>query len=181
MAIQQSTPAFANLPYGSGGGLPYGQNGWRLPGRDAKTMYGHAIKSAREAAGLTQEQLAEAVGLSVSQINRFESQKREPRIGEIAALSRRLNVSPIVFFPDDLASATIPAEDALPAIEALLRIVLGKIAPDLDDPAPAARRAARVLMRVISSHGARLSNQDRAEMIGSEAERIAREFPQTGP
>jgi transcriptional regulator with XRE-family HTH domain len=64
--------------------------------RDMKTK----LKDARDAQGLTQEQLAEDVGLSVSQISRFESGDREPRVSEITAIAKRLRVSPAAFIGD---------------------------------------------------------------------------------
>jgi transcriptional regulator with XRE-family HTH domain len=56
-------------------------------------MANNVLKQARVAAGLTQEQLADEMGLSSSQISRFESGKRGPRAMEIVWLARRLRVS----------------------------------------------------------------------------------------
>lgn len=62
------------------------------------------LKAARDAEGLTQEQLAEDVGLSVSQISRFESGEREPRVGEITAIAKRLRVRPSAFIEEVILS-----------------------------------------------------------------------------
>lgn len=62
------------------------------------------LKAARDAVGLTQEQLAEDVGLSVSQISRFESGEREPRVGEITAIAERLRVRPSIFIEEVVVS-----------------------------------------------------------------------------
>jgi transcriptional regulator with XRE-family HTH domain len=86
------------LPYGSGLKLPIGNNR-RMP-RDMKTK----LKEARDAQGLTQEQLAEDIGLSVSQISRFESGAREPRVAEIAAIAKRLCVSASALIEDTVVS-----------------------------------------------------------------------------
>lgn len=46
------------------------------------------IKKGREEAGLTQKQLAAAVGVSAMTIIRWESGEREPRAGELAAIAQ---------------------------------------------------------------------------------------------
>jgi transcriptional regulator with XRE-family HTH domain len=51
------------------------------------------LKSARKSAGLTLEQLAERVGISVSQLSRFESGKREPRMAEMQTIADALGLS----------------------------------------------------------------------------------------
>ena len=50
------------------------------------------LQRTRKSAGLTQEQLAEAVGLSVSQISRFETGDRYPRVAEIQKIAAFLRV-----------------------------------------------------------------------------------------
>ncbi len=78
------------------------------------------LKAARDAQGITQEQLAEDVGLSVSQISRFESGEREPRVTEITAIAKRLRIRPSAFIEDIIVSVigrigagavVIPASD----------------------------------------------------------------------
>lgn len=59
------------------------------------------IKEHREAAGLRQEQLAEAVGVSVSQISRFERGEREPRLNEIIKIGQRLGVRVAVLIGEE--------------------------------------------------------------------------------
>lgn len=59
------------------------------------------IKEYRERAKLSQEQLADAVGLSVSQISRFESGEREPRINEMISIGAKLNVPVGVLICED--------------------------------------------------------------------------------
>lgn len=72
----------------------------RIMAHDMKTK----LKAARDAQGLTQEQLAEDVGLSVSQISRFESGMREPRVGEIAAIAKRLRITTSTLLEDAIVS-----------------------------------------------------------------------------
>lgn len=54
---------------------------------------GKNIKAARKAAGLTQAALAEKCGLATITIRQYESEKREPNIGQIVNLASALNVS----------------------------------------------------------------------------------------
>ena len=56
-------------------------------------MANYALKRAREAIGLNQDELADDVGLSTSQISRFETGERYPRATEVVALARRLKVT----------------------------------------------------------------------------------------
>ncbi len=46
----------------------------------------------REQAGITLEQLSDDVDVSVSQLSRFESGDREPRVGELLRIAARLRV-----------------------------------------------------------------------------------------
>lgn len=52
-----------------------------------------AIKRAREAIGINQDELADDVGLSTSQISRFETGERYPRAIDVVAIARRLRVT----------------------------------------------------------------------------------------
>jgi transcriptional regulator with XRE-family HTH domain len=56
-------------------------------------MANQAIKRARDAIGINQDELADDVGLSTSQISRFENGERDPRATEIVAMARRLKVT----------------------------------------------------------------------------------------
>ena len=63
-------------------------------------MAGETIKHFREAAGLTLEVLAADVGISVSQLSRFESDLREPRVAEIRRIADRLGVDVMTLIDD---------------------------------------------------------------------------------
>lgn len=54
---------------------------------------GMRIREARRSKGFTQEQLAEILGTSKAAISRYESQQREPRIGQLIAIAAALDVS----------------------------------------------------------------------------------------
>jgi phage repressor protein C with HTH and peptisase S24 domain len=59
------------------------------------------IKEVRKAKGLTQEQLAEAVGLDVSYISRMESGKRRVSLENLAPIATALKVSVKDLVPDE--------------------------------------------------------------------------------
>jgi transcriptional regulator with XRE-family HTH domain len=63
-------------------------------------MSGKDLKRIREQRDLSLDDVAEAVGLSSSQISRFESEQREPRLGEIVSMANFLGVSPAEIYPE---------------------------------------------------------------------------------
>jgi len=87
-------------------------------------LLGRRIKQAREQAGLTQELLAERIGVSRTAISRFELGEIEPNIRNLAALASVLGVS-----SDYLLGLSSPANrglsdltpEALHALENFIR------------------------------------------------------------
>ena len=63
--------------------------------REKSTMIclGSRIRQARDRAGLTQEQLAERIGVSRTAIARYESGEIEPKLHNLAAIAEALDVS----------------------------------------------------------------------------------------
>ena len=55
-------------------------------------MANRTLQKARQALGLSLEQLSDDVSISVSQLSRFESGARDPRASELLRLASRLNV-----------------------------------------------------------------------------------------
>lgn len=55
--------------------------------------YGSNIKAAREAAGMTQEELGARIGVTGVTIMRYEKEVREPNLKTIAAIANALNTS----------------------------------------------------------------------------------------
>lgn len=51
------------------------------------------LRAAREKLGLTQHELAKACGLSINQINRYETGTTEPSASALAAVANKLDVS----------------------------------------------------------------------------------------
>ena len=56
-------------------------------------MYGERIRKAREELGFTQEYLADKIGVSTLQINRYERDKNQPTGEILAKISLTLSVS----------------------------------------------------------------------------------------
>lgn len=56
-------------------------------------MIGAKIKRQREQLGMTQEDLAEKIGVAVLQINRYENEKSEPKADMIKKIAEALHTS----------------------------------------------------------------------------------------
>jgi transcriptional regulator with XRE-family HTH domain len=60
---------------------------------ETKTSIGERIRAAREAAGLSQDQLAELTGMSKTTVSNWERGVMNPRVRELPDLRRLLKVS----------------------------------------------------------------------------------------
>jgi transcriptional regulator with XRE-family HTH domain len=100
--------------------------------------FGPRLRSLREAAGLTQQQLADRVGVKWESVSRWERGTREPSWGNVLALGKALGV-PCTAFQDEggAEAATAPAE--APRKPGRPR----KPAPEPSGEKPAPKRGAR--------------------------------------
>ena len=90
---------------------------------------GIRIKKARKQEGLTQEQLAEVIGVSRSAISKWESGDMEPTINNLAGLARVLNVSTDYLLGLDENAANRSVRDRLsPTAEKALDLLIREIA-----------------------------------------------------
>lgn len=71
------------------------------------TAFADALREARHAAGMTQEDLAERADVSVRFISFLETGKRQPSLSAIAAVSAGLGIS--------MSSLVVAVEDRLTA------------------------------------------------------------------
>jgi transcriptional regulator with XRE-family HTH domain len=55
-------------------------------------QFARNLRSRRQAAGLSQEQLADRTGLHPTEISRLERAAREPRLGTMLKLAEGLNI-----------------------------------------------------------------------------------------
>jgi transcriptional regulator with XRE-family HTH domain len=83
-----------------------------------------ALYRARRAADLTLDQLAADVGISQSQLSRFESGKRQPRAADLQKIAMRLNVPVASLYPDAEPADFAPMKGAPAAIEGVLAAAL---------------------------------------------------------
>jgi transcriptional regulator with XRE-family HTH domain len=61
---------------------------------DALEVFAQNLRLARQAAGITQEELALTAGLDMSNVSRYESGTREPGVRVVFRLAAALGVSP---------------------------------------------------------------------------------------
>lgn len=55
--------------------------------------FGENLKRERKLCGLTQQELADKIGIKQQQLSQWESNKFEPTVSSIVALAKALNVS----------------------------------------------------------------------------------------
>ena len=70
---------------------------------------GRKLAAARKAAGLSQQALADATGVSKAMISMMEGGFRTPRIDLLVRLAAALDVPPADLLPDLASHATAPA------------------------------------------------------------------------
>lgn len=68
------------------------------PASHQRQVFAENVRTAREKAGLTQEQLAWAAGLHQTEIARIESGRRNPGLETIFKVARGLEVPPEALF-----------------------------------------------------------------------------------
>jgi len=82
------------------------------------------VRSARQAAGLSQEQLARRLGTTQSVISRWERGHDEPRVSTLAAIARAIGCRLVVELVDDSVDrAQIRQQLALSPEERLASVV----------------------------------------------------------
>lgn len=116
-------------------------------GPDAAT-FGDRMAGARQVAGLTQEELAERLGVRLDTIIAWEEDQDEPRSNKLAMLSGVLNVSlPWLLTGTGGPGVDAPAEEGEVALRRLRPIIadLGRLRADL---AAAEARAAEMEQRL---------------------------------
>jgi transcriptional regulator with XRE-family HTH domain len=91
--------------------------------QDLKKQIGEAICAQREAAGITQEKLAEAVGIATEAISRFETGNRLPSIEKLVDIAAYFRVPVAVFFEAIDAGAAGKSDAIVRKIGALLEDV----------------------------------------------------------
>ena len=80
--------------------VPFGQNPVRGPDPLLYQRIGRRIAEAREAASITQEELAYQIGESALTISRWENAARKPNVEDVVKLAEALNMD-ILFFIEE--------------------------------------------------------------------------------
>ena len=96
---------------------------------DTKKLIGARIKELRKKAGLTQEKLAERVGLDARHLSRLEVGRHFPSLDSLERIAGALNVPLVEFFhfPDEETTASLRtylSKFARQASEAQLRLAV---------------------------------------------------------
>lgn len=86
------------------------------------------IKLAREAAGFTQEKLAEEIGVSRNAVAKWENGKNEPKIENLVSLSLTLGVSSdyLIGLSSTVSASLKLNERAVKALELLIKEIKGE-------------------------------------------------------
>ena len=84
-------------------------NDWYGP--DAAT-FGDRVAAAREAAGMTQEQLARRLGVKLKTLQHWEDDLSEPRANRLSTMAGLLNVSMMWLMNGQGAGLSGPVDDA---------------------------------------------------------------------
>ncbi|MCE0505671.1 MULTISPECIES: helix-turn-helix domain-containing protein [unclassified Roseivivax] len=116
-------------------------------GPDAAT-FGDRIAGAREAAGMTPEQLSRRLGVKLKTLQNWENDLSEPRANKLSMISGLLNVSIIWLLTGEGEGVSPPGEE--PAGSQDLREAIAEL------------RAIRVEMQALADRSARLEKRLRA-------------------
>ncbi|MEU3281719.1 helix-turn-helix transcriptional regulator [Streptomyces antibioticus] len=71
-----------------------------------RSKFGHRIAVLREQAGLSQDQLADRMGVERRTIQRYEAATRDPRYRDLLLLAAGLGVPPAALFGEQPAAGT---------------------------------------------------------------------------
>ncbi|WP_308917335.1 helix-turn-helix transcriptional regulator [Jannaschia sp. LMIT008] len=84
------------------------------------TTFGDRLTGAREAAGLTQAELADRLGVSSETVGAWESDRAEPRADRVSRLAGMLNVS-LMWLLTGVGEGTVAGTDDASLLEAVIR------------------------------------------------------------
>lgn len=94
-------------------------------------IFAENLKVYRKAAGLTQQQLAERLGVSVLTVQNYESRRRWPSPDSIYMISKALNVPETAFFRESGRSLNedVPPEKLLLKVAEALGVTIERKKP----------------------------------------------------
>lgn len=126
-------------------------------------LVGQRLRSLRKGAGVSQTALADKVGLTFQQVQKYEKGANRISASRLVHIGRALNVPPAYFFGDPDGLAEVAPKGAPTGRHALLMqghemIKLGRELVDV--PAPARVLLLRAFSAMITAHKAALARQD---------------------
>ena len=90
--------------------------------RDKQWQMGYKIASRRSALGLSQEALAEAVGISRVSIVRIENGDQLPKVETVVGICEALHVTPNELYPRYLSEHIVNSQRIMPLLERLAKM-----------------------------------------------------------
>jgi transcriptional regulator with XRE-family HTH domain len=115
---------------------------------DAAATFGDRVTAAREAAGLSQEDLALRLGVRLRTIRAWEEDMAEPRANKLQMLAGLLNVSLRWLLTGEGEGIPAPGEEEVPAE---ITALIGELREVKSELARAADRVARIEARLRSA------------------------------
>ncbi|WP_339765681.1 helix-turn-helix transcriptional regulator [uncultured Pseudosulfitobacter sp.] len=116
--------------------------------QDAAT-FGDRVAAARDAAGLSQKELARRLGVRLSTVRGWEDDRSEPRANRLSMMAGLLNVSMMWLINGEGAGLPPPDEDVMPRDMRLLLADLRTLRADLVAKAEKVARMEKSLRQIL--------------------------------
>ena len=116
--------------------------------QDAAT-FGDRVAAARDAAGLSQKELARRLGVRLSTVRGWEDDRSEPRANRLSMMAGLLNVSMMWLINGEGAGLPPPDEDVMPRDMRLLLADLRTLRADLVAKAEQVARMEKTLRQIV--------------------------------
>ncbi|WP_028958271.1 helix-turn-helix transcriptional regulator [Sulfitobacter sp. 20_GPM-1509m] len=116
--------------------------------QDAAT-FGDRVAAAREAAELSQKELARRLGVRLSTVRGWEDDRSEPRANRLSMMAGLLNVSMMWLINGEGEGLSAPDEDPMPRDMRLLLADLRTLRADLVTKAEQVARMEKTLRQIV--------------------------------
>ena len=99
-------------------------------GKRTVSVFGACLKQAREAKQMSQEALAEALGVSRTMVQKWERGECHPTVNRLQTIASALGVSQAMLLGESPVAAPAPsADDRILHMESLIEEVLRRLPP----------------------------------------------------
>ncbi|UOA26424.1 helix-turn-helix transcriptional regulator [Pseudosulfitobacter sp. DSM 107133] len=119
--------------------------------QDAAT-FGDRVAAAREAAGLSQKDLARRLGVRLSTVRGWEEDRNEPRANRLSMMAGLMNVSMMWLINGEGEGLASPEEDPLPRDMRILLADLRSLRADLVAKAEKVARMEKALRKLVQEN-----------------------------